>query len=317
MPHPARSPFGPALGAALLLLACLPTAAAARDGPEPPSSATEARASADGKPPPREPREAGLPQRLQEIAARGAGLREQGDLEGALAVLEQGHDEMLGRDQGDAAPLQAYVDGLRLQAEYGMTLVQLGRVALGDEFIATARRTVELAHARRGSESPPDDASSRLADASLREGEALETALADFYARRIEAPVTGLDAQLASQRMIDASRRAESWMLRRALGQAGDDASGRAPAQRVADLRLALARALLAAGRREDAAAEFVAAAALSCMHGGVPGQQRCSRATLGWTEAAAAAGATDPRHARWHEALGFDAAGSGRSPEP
>ncbi|WP_119153172.1 hypothetical protein [Caldimonas tepidiphila] len=313
MPHPARRPFGPALGAALLLLACLPTAAGAGDGPEPPSVAAVERAAGDARPAGAGRGEASRPRRLQEIASRGAGLREQGDLEAALAVLEQGHDEMLGRDEG-AAPLQAYVDGLRLQAEYGMTLVQLGRVALGEEFIATARRTVELAHARRESEGSPDEASSRLAAAGLREGEALETALADFYARRIEAPVAGLDAQLASQRMIEASRRAESWVLRRALAQEGGDASGQVPAQRVADLRLALARALLAAGRREDAAAEFVAAAALSCMQGGVPGQQRCTRATLGWTEAA---GATDPPHARWQEALGFDAAGPGRSPDP
>lgn len=251
--------------------------------------------------------------RLQALALQGAELRERGEPEAALALLQRGHDEMLRRDR-DGPGLQAYLDGLRLQAEYGMTLIALGRASVGEEFIATARRTVDLAYARRELEPPQGPgAPAPLVASALRGGEELETQLAAFYAARVAAPPPGLDARQASERMSEAYRRAETWVLRGALAGRGGAAGGRLEAsalQRVAALRLGLARGLLAAGRGPEAAAEFVAAAALGCGAGGRAGARSgCERASQGWAEAAGAAAAGEA--GRWQQALGFDAAGA------
>lgn len=238
---------------------------------------------------------------LHAISVRGGKLREKGQLDEALKVLEGGYREMLQHYDG-GKHFHALIDAHNLQQELGMTLLQLGRTQDGDTVIRNARGAADRLWAQR------DKLTSKSAQDLLKKGmlagESFETELGVLYrdnfkqARNNKQVIPNLSKADLAPRVVDTYRRAEQWLLRKdEAGIAGimDVNAG----IRYAEIKFEIGDALYEQKKNKEAAEEFLAAASAACglvdkgKEAGAKGMDRmnadlskrtCERASAGWS---------------------------------
>lgn len=238
---------------------------------------------------------------LHAISVRGGKLRESGQLDQALQVLQGGYGEMLQHFDG-GKHFHALIDAQNLQQELGMTLLQLGRTADGDTVIHRARGAVDRIWNERAklTSKPAQD----LLQKGMLAGERFESELGKLYrdnfkqARGNKQVIASLSKADLAPRVVDTYRRAEQWLLRKdEAGIAGlMDVNANI---RYAEIKFEIGDALYEQKKNKEAADEFLAAASASCGMvnkgdaAGAKGMDKlnadlsrrtCDRASAGWS---------------------------------
>lgn len=238
---------------------------------------------------------------LHAISVRGGKLREKGQLEDALKVLQPGYGEMLQHYDG-GKHFHALIDAQNLQQELGMTLLQLGRTAEGDTVIRNARGAVDRIWNERAklTSKPAQD----LLKKGMVAGESFETELGKLYrdnfrqARGNKQVIANLSKAELAPRVVDTYRRAEQWLLRK--DEAGVAALMDVHANiRYAEIKFEIGDALYEQKKNKEATEEYLAAASAACGlvdkgdAAGAKGMDKmnadlarrtCDRASAGWS---------------------------------
>lgn len=238
---------------------------------------------------------------LHAISVRGGKLRENGQLDEALKVLEAGFGEMIQHYDG-GKHFHALIDNQNLQQQLGMTLLQLGRTDDGDAVIRNARGAVDRIWNERAklSSKPAQD----LLKKAMVAGEAFETDLGKLYrdnfrqARGNKQLLAKLSKAELAPRVVDTYRRAEQWLLRK--DEAGVGALMDVNANiRYAEIKFEIGDALYEQKKNKEATEEYLAAASAACglvNKGDAAGAQgmdklnadlarrTCDRASAGWS---------------------------------
>lgn len=238
---------------------------------------------------------------LHAISVRGGKMREKGQLAEALKVLQGGHEEMMAHYDG-GKHFHALIDNQNLQQELGMTLLQLGRTADGDNVIRHARAAADHLWGQR--EKMISKASQDLLKKGMLAGESFETELGKLYrdnfrqARGNKQVIPNLSKADLAPRVVDTYRRAEQWLLRK--DEAGVASMMDVNANiRYADIKFEIGDALYEQKRNKEATEEYLAAASAACgmvekgKEAGAKGldkmnadlsQRTCERASAGWS---------------------------------
>lgn len=238
---------------------------------------------------------------LHAISVRGGKLREKGQLEDALQVLQGGYGEMLKHYDG-GKHFHALIDAQNLQQELGMTLLQAGRTADGDTVIRNARGAVDQLWSQR--EKLISKAAQDLLKKGMLAGESFETELGKLYrdnfrqARGNKQLIPNLSKADLAPRVVDTYRRAEQWLLRK--DEAGIASMMDVNANiRYAEIKFEIGDALYEQKRNKEATEEYLAAASASCSmvdkgkEAGAKGldkmnadlsRRTCERASAGWS---------------------------------
>lgn len=204
---------------------------------------------------------------LHAISVRGGKLREKGQLEDAMKVLEGGYVEMMQHYDG-GKHFHALIDAQNLQQELGMTLLQIGRTQEADAVIRNARGAVDrLWNGRAQLTSKP---AQDLLKKGMLAGESFETELGKLYrdnfkqARNNKQVIQGLSKADLAPRVVDTYRRAEQWLLRKdEAGIAGMmDVNANI---RYAEIKFEIGDALYEQKKNKEATDEFLAAASAAC----------------------------------------------------
>lgn len=238
---------------------------------------------------------------LHAISVRGSKLREKGQLEDALKILQGGYGEMMQHYDG-GKHFHALIDAQNLQQELGMTLLQLGRTADGDTVIGNARGAVDRIWNERAklTSKPAQD----LLKKAMVAGESFETDLGKLYrdnfrqARGNKQVLANLSKAELAPRVVDTYRRAEQWLLRK--DEAGVGALMDVNANiRYAEIKFEIGDALYEQKKNKEATDEYLAAASASCGlvnkgdAAGAKGMDKlnadlarrtCDRASAGWS---------------------------------
>jgi hypothetical protein len=238
---------------------------------------------------------------LHAIGVRGGKLREKGQLEEALRVLQAGYVEMMQHYDG-GKHFHALIDNQNLQMELGMTLLQFGRTAEGDTVIRNARAAADQLWGQR--EKMISKAALDLLKKGMLAGERFETDLGKLYrdnfkqARGNKQLIPNLAKPDLGTRVIDTYRRAEQWLLRK--DEAGVASMMDVNANiRYAEVKFEIGDALYELKRNKEATEEYLAAASASCGlvekgdAAGAKGMDKmnadlsrrtCERASAGWS---------------------------------
>lgn len=238
---------------------------------------------------------------LHAISVRGGKMREKGQLDDALKVLEGGYREMMEHYDG-GKHFHALIDAQNLQQELGMTLLQLGRTQDADSVIRNARGAVDRMWDQRErlTSKPAKD----LLNKAMLAGERFETDLGVLYrdnfkqARNNKQVIPRMTKADLAPRVVDTYRRAEQWLLRKdEAGIAGMmDVNANI---RYAEIKFEIGDALYEQKKNKEATEEFLAAASAACTlvdkgkEAGAKGMDKlnadlarrtCDRASAGWS---------------------------------
>lgn len=238
---------------------------------------------------------------LHAISVRGGKLREKGQLNDALKVLEGGYREMMEHYDG-GKHFHALIDAQNLQQELGMTLLQLGRMQDGDSVIGNARGAVDRIWGQR--EKLTSKPAKDLLHKALVAGENFETELGVLYRdnfrqkRGNKQVIPNMTKADLAPRVVDTYRRAEQWLLRK--DEAGVKSLMDVNANiRYAEVKFEIGDALYEQKKNKEATEEYLAAASASCglvEKGDAKGAQgmdklnadlartTCDRASAGWS---------------------------------
>ena len=238
---------------------------------------------------------------LHAISVRGGKLREKGQLDDALKVLQPGYGEMIAHYDG-GKHFHALIDAQNLQQELGMTLLQAGRTADGDTVIRNARAAIDQLWSRR--DKMTSKAGEALVKKGMLAGESFETELGKLYrdnfkqARGNKQVIPKLTKADLAPRVIDTYRRAEQWLLRKDEAGIGSLMDVNANI-RYAEIKFEIGDALYEQKRNKEATEEYLAAASAACgmvekgKEAGAKGldkmnadlsKRTCERASAGWS---------------------------------
>ncbi|GGA87691.1 hypothetical protein GCM10011521_27620 [Arenimonas soli] len=234
--------------------------------------------------------------RLQVVAVRGSKLREAGDVEAALRVLEPGYAAMVGHYEG-GKHFHTVIENLRLQQEMVLALASAGRTAEAEGLLSAARSAADSVYAQRA-QAVGNKSATELVYQAFVGSETLEAAIGEFFRDQSRAADAGGQAGARRALALAAYQRAEQWLRRKVEAgvRGGMDIRGDL---RLSEFQLEQASLHLDGGAKKEAEDNFLSASAvclylndddvanfnLSPLQGAEVNiaSSYCQRARLGW----------------------------------
>ena len=243
-----------------------------------------------------------LKKMLHAETVHGKHLRERGDHDSAMSVLDQAFKRMIAHyDNGSHA--HTLIENLGLISQLSQTLLALGNDKGALNVLSEVRRAADEQYAMLEA-SKANAHRMELQHLGMLTSEDIETEFAGILAARATAlDKAGKKAEAAiwRDRAITAYRRSEQW-IRRSTAAGITGSMDIHPRIRVAEVRIGLGEALLAKGARKEATEAYLQAG-VSCEMLDKDIEQKiaakkaigadqmlaypvCNKATLGWMEA-------------------------------
>lgn len=197
---------------------------------------------------------------LHTVGVHGKGKRGRGDFAGAYALLAPAYQELVEHWNG-GEHFHALVDNIPLVGETYMAMLATGKTSSARRILAFNRSSIETFYEKRKDFEGQAHVQPFLKLALIK-SEAREAELARFHAARAKA---GGEAAAAERALaVDAFRRSETWLERATDANINAMFDG-SPELRFVTLKLELGELLEQQGEKQQAAREFLLAAALSC----------------------------------------------------